>query len=62
MGDVQVMYDLSLNVPNTSLCIYADNTTQVVAGHNVMEMASTLEKDLRSINKWVASNRMALNA
>ena len=28
--------------------IYADNTTQVVAGHNVMD------EDLRSINKWAA--------
>ena len=36
--------------------IYADNTTQVVAGHNVMD------EDLRSINKWAANNRMALNA
>ena len=36
--------------------IYANNTTQVVAGHNVMD------EDLRSINKWAANNRMALNA
>ena len=40
---------------------YADDTTQVVAGHNVMEVASTLEEDLRNINKWAANNRMALN-
>ena len=28
--------------------IYADDTTQVVAGHNVMEVASTLEKALET--------------
>ena len=40
---------------------YADDTTQVVAGHNVMEVASTLEEDLPNINKWAENNRMALN-
>ena len=40
---------------------YADDTTQVVAGHNVMEVASTLEEDFRNINKWAANNQMALN-
>ena len=40
---------------------YADDTTQVVAGHNVTEVASTLEEDLRNINKWAANNRMTLN-
>ena len=28
--------------------IYPDDTTQVVAGHNVMEVASTLEEDPRT--------------
>ena len=42
--------------------IYADFTTQVLADHNVMEMALTLEEDLRNINKWAANNGMALNA
>ena len=40
---------------------YADDTTQVVAGHNVMEVGSALQEDLRNINKWAANNRMALN-
>ena len=52
---------LPLSVTNKSMYTYADDTTQVVAGHNVMEVASTLEEDLRNINKWAANNRMALN-
>ena len=36
---------------NMKSSIYADDTTQVIAGHNVMEVASTLEEDLRNINK-----------
>ena len=40
--------DLTLNVTNKSMYIYADDTTQVVAGHNVMEVASTLEKALET--------------
>ena len=51
---------LPLSVTNKSMYTYADDTTQVVAGHNVMEVASTLEEDLRNINKWAANNRMAL--
>ena len=42
--------------------IYADDSTHVVAGHNVMERAWPLEEDLQNINKWAANNRMALNA
>ena len=42
--------------------IYADDTTHVVAGRNVMEVAWPLEEDLQNINKWAANNRMALNA
>ena len=53
--------DLPLNVTNKSMYIYAFDTTQVVAGH-VMEVASTLEEDLRNINKWAANNWMELNA
>ena len=52
--------DLPLSVTNKSMYTYADDTTQVVAGHNFMEVASTLEEDLRNINKWAANNRMAL--
>ena len=37
---------LPLSVTNKSMYTYADDTTQVVAGHNVMEVASTLEEDL----------------
>ena len=53
--------DLPLNVTNKSMHIHADDTTQVVAGRNVMEVESTLVEDLRNINKWVSNNRMALN-
>ena len=52
---------LPLSVTNKSMYTYADDTTQVVAGHNVMEVASTLGEDIRNINKWAANNRMALN-
>ena len=51
----------ALSVTNKSMYTYADDTTQVVAGHNVMEVASTLEEDLPNINKWAENNRMALN-
>ena len=45
---------LPLSVANKSMHTYANDTTQVVAGYNVME------EDLRNINKWAANNRMAL--
>ena len=44
---ISFVNDLPLNVTNKSMYIYPDDTTQVVAGHNVMEVASTLEEDPR---------------
>ena len=61
LGPLIFVNGLSLSVTNKSMYTYADDTTQVVAGHNVMEVASTLEEDLRNIKKWAANNRMALN-
>ena len=49
---------LPLNVTNKSMYTYADDTTQVVAGHNVIEVASTLEEAFETstngqqINEW----------
>ena len=49
---------LPLNVTNKSMYTYADDTTQVVAGHNVIEVASTLEEAFKTstngqqINEW----------
>ena len=44
---ISFINDLSLNVTKKSLYIYPDDTTQVVAGHNAMELASTLEENPR---------------
>ncbi|EDO30341.1 predicted protein, partial [Nematostella vectensis] len=53
--------DLPLEVSNSALEIYADDTTQVASGSSVSEVESILTEELKKVNGWANENKMVLN-
>ena len=45
----------------TEICNYADDTTAYVCGHELEQIASSLEIDVPEISKWFFDNKMKLN-
>ncbi|EDO27051.1 predicted protein, partial [Nematostella vectensis] len=52
--------DLPLEVSNSALEIYADDTTQVASGSSVSEVESILTEELKKVNGWANENKMDL--
>ena len=45
----------------TEICNYADDTTVYVCGHELEQIASSLEIDFRELSDWFFDNKMKLN-
>ena len=54
--------DLPLEVSESTIEIYADDTTtQVACGRNVEEVETILNHELRLLSRWADENKMVLN-
>ena len=54
--------DLPNDIENTTVDIFADDTTLFTSGNNVSSITSSLESDLQNVQAWCKNNCMALNA
>ncbi len=53
--------DLPLNVHETNILMYADDTVLYAAGKSVFEVASKLQEDLDRVSIWLKANKLTLN-
>ena len=55
------MNDLILEIENTNLDMFADDSTLYVAEESVQSISLQLEQQLLPITNWISANRMVLN-
>jgi len=53
--------DMSYNVPDVAVNLFADDSLIFVTGKNVLEMNLTLNNALETINDWLKYNSLAIN-
>jgi|GEM_PF-6427949 len=53
--------DLPLEVSNSTVEIYDDDTTQIVCGGTIEEVETMLTDELRHLSRWARDNKMVLN-
>ena len=55
------MNDIVLEVRNTRMEMYADDSTLYTRGHTIESVNNTLSTDAQPIHQWIVHNRMVLN-
>jgi hypothetical protein len=53
--------DVNVGLRNSSVLMYADDTTLYVTGHNVNNLRISLQRDIEYISWWFGENKMKIN-